>query len=374
MADVTLDLATRVIPSDHVIWAVFPGRGRRFTEAFINNDAVFLDIPGIRLTPELLHDDDRLRKHIAMSEAISESYHGGPAAPSRHAAGYPAKRGGSMNAAVGNVKNMYLRMKPDDLVIMAGRSIYGEIHAGEITKPFNADDTIEGVYSRDDIPYRRVRWFDDLPQRRFLSERLSQRLSNRKAVISIEKEEFADEVYRLVYGDYVYGDESRYIFEGPTYKGFPPATVPGIQLLSYFLAASNAYDRQELDGFRDLSISDAIAKYAESDGDYSFEIDFSSPGEYVIRAKNAAKASVVALLVAVSADNISYTDARAATIVNSANRGSNATISESCPVPIQQEFKTIMDSIGATRHNEACAINKAAQKGVGLRVHVKVKK
>jgi hypothetical protein len=193
-------------------------------------------------------------------------------------------------------------------------------------------------------------------------------------VISIDKNEFGDEVYTRVYGNYVFRDDSRYVFEGPAYKNYPPDTIPGIELLSYFLAATNAYDLGELDEFKALEIQAAIAAYARRDDLRSFEIDFSSPGEYVIYAKNAAKAAVIALLVAATSDDILYTDARAATIVNSSNKGDNASLADTCPVPIQDEFKDIMSSIGASRHNAMCKVNKAAQHGVGLRTGVRVKK
>ena len=126
-----------------------------------------------------------------------------------------------MNAAVGNVRNMFMRMKPGDLVVMAGRSIYGEIYAGEIATAFDPNDTLDDVYERESIPYRRVSWIKGLAERRFLSENLSHLLSNRKTVIAIDKDVFGDELYPVVYGDYVFGDDSRYVFDGPAYKNFP---------------------------------------------------------------------------------------------------------------------------------------------------------
>jgi hypothetical protein len=67
VADVTLDIATKIVAPEQGIWSVFPGVGRRFLGQFIERNVIFLDTPGINLTRAALQDDELLRQHVAMS-------------------------------------------------------------------------------------------------------------------------------------------------------------------------------------------------------------------------------------------------------------------------------------------------------------------
>ena len=278
-AHLTLDVATKVITASQNIWAMFPGKGKKFLDDFLANNAVFLDFPAIELTPRVLSDDKLLRQHVAMSLKW-RSYLSGATdkVPSRKPASFTPVRSRSFYAAVASVHTVYERMQPGDLILFAGRDIYEPIHIGEIKEPFDAKHSVQiKAYDREDIPSRKIRWINVRVERRFLSERLSALLSNDHAVIRLPKEEFGDEVYRIAYGDYVFGTSSRYLFRGPSYKNIAVSTVAGIDLISYFCAAFNAVEIGEIDAFSKLEIREAINSYFESDDLYSFEIDFKSP-------------------------------------------------------------------------------------------------
>jgi hypothetical protein len=113
-------------------------------------------------------------------------------------------------------------------------------------------------------------------------------------------------------------------------------------------------------------------KYYDADMLASFEIDFSSPGEYTLYAGRVALAAVAALLVSATAGDISLPQAREATLVNSQG---DLTASQAptggCPLVIEEKYRDIMNSMSADRYNEVCQKNKKAQLGVGLSVGVK---
>jgi hypothetical protein len=107
-----------------------------------------------------------------------------------------------------------------------------------------------------------------------------------------------------------------------------------------------------------------------------FEIDFSSPGEYVLYAKRAALPLLVATLVSATAGTISLTEARAAEVQNSATAPvaiAPATAPDACTLEIQDKYKAIMTAMNADRFKALCKLNQDAQHGVGLRVRVKRK-
>jgi hypothetical protein len=165
-------------------------------------------------------------------------------------------------------------MQPGDLVLVGGYSIYEPVLIGEIKEPFDpkqkARVRVGDRYGREEIPARRVNWIQTKHERRFLTRGLSQLLSNRKAVVAIDKGEYADEVYRIAYGDYVFGTNSRYIFEGPRYNNIAVSAVPGINLITYFAAAFNACELGEIEQFASMEIEKAMDNYFEQDVLYSF--------------------------------------------------------------------------------------------------------
>ena len=46
----TIDLRTRVIPSNARIWALYPGLGKRYLGVFLERSVVFLDLPALSLS------------------------------------------------------------------------------------------------------------------------------------------------------------------------------------------------------------------------------------------------------------------------------------------------------------------------------------
>ena len=81
-------------------------------------------------------------------------------------------------------------------------------------------------------------------------------------------------------------------------------------MIAYFCAAFSAEDQGRLNEFFSLEIDDAVDQFFDRSLLSSFELDFHSPGEYVLFAKKAALALTVALLVSATADGLSLTDAR----------------------------------------------------------------
>ena len=378
MAEVTFDIATKVVPPGQKIWAIFPGTGRKFYGTFLKEQSIFLDTPVLNLTDPIFADDKLLRRHVAMSHAWSAYYYERQEArPSRIVTDYPVKKGASFNAAVANVRHVYRDMAVGDLVMVGAFSQYDPVLIGEITHPFNPEDfTHYETYPRERIPIRRVQWLRTDFERRGLSQALSKLLSNRRAVIQIQRSLY-EEVYQIAYGDYVVGEHSRYIYEGKEYKNIGLAILPGINLISYCIAAFNACEEEELEKFSELSIDQAIANYFEQDILYSFEVDFRSPGEYVLHAKRAALPLLVAVLVSATSGTISLPEARGAEVKNSAaisEAAPGAGKPDACTLEIQEKYKAIMAAIGAERFKQLCSLNKDAQHGVGLKVNVKQKK
>jgi hypothetical protein len=91
--------------------------------------------------------------------------------PSRHADSYDYPTDPSFGAAVGNVTNMFTRMKTGDLVLVGQYDIYEPILIGEINRPFLVRDVIDHPrFPTEQTPVRHVRWVSADQERRFLSK------------------------------------------------------------------------------------------------------------------------------------------------------------------------------------------------------------
>jgi hypothetical protein len=78
---VVFDIAAKLVSPDQQIWTIFPGLGRRYFGRFHDEGVIFLEMPGINLTPRALEDDEVLRQHVAMSLAFIKYYRGGTGSP-----------------------------------------------------------------------------------------------------------------------------------------------------------------------------------------------------------------------------------------------------------------------------------------------------
>jgi hypothetical protein len=176
----------------------------------------------------------------------------------------------------------------------------------------------------------------------------------------------------ISYGDYVDTASSRYIFDGKDYNNQAMDTIPGIRLIAYFCSAFSAQEQKTLDEFFTLDIDDAIDKFFDQSLLSSFELDFHSPGEYVLFAKNAAIALTVALLVSATADGLSLTQARQAQLENSqVTSALEPHEPGNCPPEIEDAYRDIMNAINLEKYEKACKLNKSAQEKVGLNVKIK---
>lgn len=379
---VKFNLATHIIPETQNIWSVFPGLGKRYLRKFISDNVIFLDIPGVALSANAIANTELLRRHVAMSNAILKWNVGGQSGsePSRRVGDYQVKKSATESAALANVRGMFSVMKKGDLVLFAGASVYDPVNIGEITTDFTPSNVMSHPrYSNEEIPFRSVRWLHTKVERRELSQELSLLLSNRRAIISIPKSLHGEEVYRIAYGDYVLGDNARYKFHGPDYANYAPTTVPGLNLISYFSAAFNAIEEDELEAFLNLSIHDAITNYFEQDALYSFEIDFASPGGYILHAKKAVLPLFVAVMIAASGNPaLSLDELKSAGITNSVSIAvpsvtatEQPSAASQCVLDIKEKYAAMMEVMGANRWKELCKLNAEAKDGVGLRVNVK---
>ncbi|WP_166295025.1 hypothetical protein [Bradyrhizobium sp. 2S1] len=142
---IKVDIATKIVAPETSIWVVFPGRARRNLKIFLGNDAIFLETPGINLTPQISNNIAAVRQRVRLSSAIEDYLRAtSPTkAPSRNLSDYsdaPFKGGGQTTLAA-NVRKMFGKMKKGDLVIVPDH-LYAPVHFAEVTSDFLAKDVL----------------------------------------------------------------------------------------------------------------------------------------------------------------------------------------------------------------------------------------
>jgi hypothetical protein len=210
---IILDPSVRVLDDNHQIFVLHPGQGKRFYSDFIANEAVFLDVPGIKFNEVPNIDSEHVRSSLRMSRAISGWYRKGKPEdkkPSRNPSDYIAKTENlPASRFMTEVKELYTTAKTGDLVIIPGQGYNTQVYIGEFIGPLDADYTITSErYPFEPIPARKVKFLKTNLAKWQFGARLVRLMQNRQAIIKITQDDDVRDVYEKAYGNYVWGDTS----------------------------------------------------------------------------------------------------------------------------------------------------------------------
>lgn len=298
------DIATKAIEPSTAIWVIFPGTNRRLLSSFLQFNAVFLETPGLNINKAAIQSTAAIRQHVRMSQTLRRYHESSVAktAPSRRASTYSDQPfDGKGRVLAGNVRKLFAKMKIGDLVIVPGRSAFGDVSFGEIISDFDPKDTLTVKSFADEIQYRRVRWVTTNVPRQSIPIHLQGYLSKPPAIAAVPRSEFTDEFFSFAYPSFVLADKSAVVLRGPGYDGKNPLDITEANIIvSYFISAFNAIDKNKLAEFSQLEINAAIEKFYNRDLVISYTQNFNSPGKFGLLAASAVLAGFVSMGVAIS--------------------------------------------------------------------------
>ncbi len=368
---VTFDIATKIIPNEHKIWALHAGRGKRQYDVFEQSERVFLEMPGIIPPADAFDNVGQVRRFLRLSNAIYRfvsgatehipsrnlnSYSDGPADPKDR-----LEKG--MNASLGNLVSLYSEANVGDLVIVPGIGQYKPVLIGEIVAPYSPDDAIvlESL-GGESVPTRKVRWIKKSIEKRQFSRPLAKRLENRHAIINIRDQlveghigQLSKEVYRSVYDSYVLLNESKITLYGRDYNSKnPDGIIASAQVVKFLVAAMVANQRGEMDAFSNMLPEHAVAVYYDARAIQDFTFNFNSPGKMEIVA-GIMFAIIIGLGITAGVEGVTFDDIQ---------NGVELINSGAAQVPDEigqcgEIYQGIMNSIGEGGFNyiqEQCAL------------------
>jgi hypothetical protein len=369
---ILVDIATKIIKPDSAMWVVFPGKSRRFLKAFQSQSIVFLETPGLRLPPAQAKDWAAVRQNTRMTLAIIDYLRGNTKrVPSRRPSSYseePFKHGRDRVFA-SSIRKMFGKIQPGDLIVVPGH-MYEPVYFGEVTSEYKLADRVTiDRYPNEEIPCRRVRWLNSGVPRNQIPPDLQIYLSKPPAIAAVPRTSYTEQFYNLAYPAFVLAEKSAVIIEGPQYDGKNPlATHEANVLISYFISAFSAMERERIGEFAKLDVESAIQKFYDEELVQSFSQNFNSPGRFGLIALSAAMATFVSAAVAISLKGYGSGDFTNGITVTNSVSPDDAAHAAVAGVKLDYLFKSLhKKEIEKIDH-----LAKQAKKKIGLKTPVQV--
>lgn len=363
MADsVEIDLKTRFLSKNHNIYVLHPGEKKKFYFDFIEQNLVFLDMPGVTFPRTVDVSKVELRQMLRVGRRVGAWHRAGrnnEARPSRNPRDY---RPAGAVRYVSEVQGLYGEAGRGDLVVAPGPGYITEVHIGELTEEFNPRVFAKAkVYPEERIPARRVRWLSKDKIKAHFSRRLIELMQNPQALIRISVPAEKREIYDLAYSDYSMTGEATGLIRVTKTNVDLHELNQSNELLSYFAAMYHALDDNELAEFVRLDIAEAIAKYYDRTYFHDTAININSPGWIRQRAKAITLPAFVGTMIALSGSEPDLEIAKNVYTINS-----EPLSDAECNKEVDDRIRGAMDMIQYDLWQEICKRRKAARDSVGM--------
>ena len=369
----TIDIRTAIVQPEQTMWAMHAGGSRKFADTFRDQSVIFLDLPGVQLSAEVLKDATMLRRHVRMSEAVVK-YHraiarGKTATVSRDPSYYRVRHRGEskagLSARLGNVYALFQEMKEGDIVFVpqfdGGVS---RIAAGIVRDSFSSRFVVHHEsYPGEKIPARHVEWIGQPALRKDFGGDLSLRFSNRHAIIRLQRN-LRRPALAPIYRNVAVDNSSQCDIQGRAYDGK--------KIFSLIDAINLLNDNIAFIGERTLGGQIAIARAgtvpssraAIESALLEFGVEFHSPGSFRTALKGAVGAAVlVGLLHCFISDYPQDVLANSVSITNSVAANDTKVSPEA-----QTIIRSIMSDLDANEFNNIRQRSKKSVKEIGLDV------
>ncbi|HMG48783.1 MAG TPA: hypothetical protein VK614_15150 [Allosphingosinicella sp.] len=346
---VKVKLGTVILPDDHSVYKLFPGKGYKFYEIQHATKLAFLDIRDL----ETLGDDplkwtDKQLLSVISHDRVQRIIEGGGKAP------------GKIRVSTGDKQALTFlrgltRAKKGDLIAVPGSGYRSEVLIGQITEhPGKLRSTrVKERTGTHTYFGRRVQWVATLQKRLFDLE-LINLLQSRAAFFDIGRSHYA-EIHRIAFDSYVYDGQFVGVFK--TSKSvFTPKdnllTSVWFELMEVVAEASSDGTLLKLDNIYDVVIQSDLKEDERQD----LSISIQSPGKFRLRGLVATPLVTMALF-AMASSGVTYTQALGAEITAHAV----ADIDRQCMGEVDESVKDYLRILGKDRWEQACKVAMRAR-------------
>jgi len=298
MANIVIDLNSKIISPSQKIWVVHHGRNRNYLDYFWDQQAVFLEFPGLNLNPVAVSDDSVIRQYVRYAQAIRANK--GIVRPDGtpiRIADFPGHTGHDVAIHLRTVKHLASRIIEGDLIMVPGRGAAGEVLLGEAAGPFFPQQTLRvpGIdYAP--TPVRKVTWL----QRRSkldMPAQLVRYFEKPPAIAEIPRNPLTEGFFDFAYDAYSMPGRAWLSIDAPKYDGRDfLGVVPPAQLLALAVSIYRALEvGADISG---LDYDQIIAAFYSEDILADAQVTFASPGRYNLKDKDGYLAQFINAFVA----------------------------------------------------------------------------
>lgn len=367
-APIEVELDAYILPSDHGVWKVFPGKTYRFLEAVRQSQHVFMDVRGLEFLPPHPSDwedrkvlsliaADRWDRELAKAERGAKPQ-GGPEITKQD------------RKVWGFLRGLLLEAKKGDLVVLPADGYRRDVLIGELlTEPgdMNFVEAADGeIVSR--YAGRRVKWLPSKEKREF-NETVIKSLHSAAAFHTIAKSA-RQEIYEVAYQNFILED----LFVATFQTSKQQFTTSDNAVVSvWFNALAATYSAEVGDpesSIANKSFSElGLLKSTESQrGELS--IDIASPGSVLLHSSGVFALATMALyplMLAVSATALAASPIQVKLhVVGGAGR--------ECELHVSQAAEGIIKTLSVRRLQDACETAIRAREEATLHTRARLKK
>jgi hypothetical protein len=367
MPKITVELDAYVLPEDHRIYKLFPGKTYRFFDTVRDVNTVFLDVRGL----DAFDADPRRWRDADILKAISEDRWSREL--DRVSRGLkPLSRPGITRTdkrTLTFLKGLLTTAKKGDLIVIPPSGYRREVLIGELldepsrTKNviIKTDDGQANVYVG-----RRVQWRPG-PEKRFLSQDLIDRLHTPAAFFQLPMS-LHEEVYR-------------YAFENFAYRGAFVATFHTSK--DKFTSEDGAVVSTWFHGLDVLRNAIRDGKQIEIEGESFYalgllpladaksgelSININSPGSFMMRSKDVFALALMVMLLLGQANPDAVMSQGVSVQMHTVGSAT-----DSCRLEVEDSVKAYVDTLSHWRLEEACKLAKRAHEHAKLSTAARLK-
>lgn len=359
-----VSLDAYVLPDDHRIFKVSPGKTYRFYKEVRRADAIFLDIRGLDELDghPITWSDQEIVKAIAADRwdrELRSRNRGNEPKGSRAINRTDRTRLGFLKALLGEAQK-------GDLVIVPVEGYAKDVLVGELLdEPWDTKNVVARDGEDGEFTYigRRVKWRAAQPKR-FFSGEMIKALHTQTAVFQIGRS-LHEEVYRLAYRNFVY----RGNFVAEFHTGKERFTSEDSAVLSAWL---NGFDylQSRLGGGGTLPISFYEMGLAEVPDNKAADltINVNSPGAYVLKSPGGFALALMGMFALSGCDSKTVVDNGVTVELKTVGSGSNAagTVIEEC-------INDMAVALGEARLDQASDLCARAEKDAKVSTAARLK-
>jgi hypothetical protein len=366
-APIVVELDAYVIPDDHLVFKLTPGKTYRFYRAVHAASAVFMDIRGLEQLPEdpSNWDDKEVLKIIAADRWDRE-------VKSRERGNKPTESGPEINRTdkrnLTFLKRLLFEGKEGDLVVVGAAGYIADVLIGEFTTAAKKVRKIVAKDGEEQHVYigRAVHWRAAV-EKRLLPTQLIDAV-HRQTAIFVMGRSLREDVYALAYRNFVYEGRFGAEFHVEKTKFTAEDSAVVSTWFNGFDVVRNAIEDGEPSRLTGKSFLELGLSPLDDGKAAELTININSPGEFTLRSVTPFALALMAMLPLAACDSKKVIDNGVTIQMKTVGSATNG-----CALEVEKTVKEMVETMSYKRLQEACNLAHRAMNDAKVSTRARLK-